>query len=564
MSSIFSSITLKKPKKSKFNLSHEVKLSCDIGQLIPTMCLECMPGDKFKLRSESLVKFAPLVAPIMHRVNVKQYFFKVPMRLIWNEWEDFITGGPDGTAAPAFPKIHFTAQDNSDPNVRKLFTNGALMDYLGMPTIGKDYPYDSVADNYVSALPFRAYQLIYNEYFRDQNLQPEIDIDLGSGDYFFHNGSQPSAYKQQLIDLMTLRFKCWEKDYLTSALPFAQRGDTVKLPIIGSGVEITYKSGVVTVGDTVHNVGVTGEAALMNGVVQTADGATNRKVLYPDTTSVTGQRAASIDNSANLEGSISDVSTDVNALRLATRAQRWLEIAARTGARYIEQIFGHFGVKSSDARLQRPEYLGGSSSPVMIGEVLQTSASDNVTPQANMAGVAQSASSNYLFKTFCEEHCFIIGVMCILPRTAYFQGMPRKFMKFSKFDYFWPEFQYLGEQMINQAEVNWDYNRNTDIVENEEFGYQRRYAEYMFEPSTVHGDFRDMSAGGLAVWHMARYFQPTVPVLLNGSFVSTEPALAANNRIFAYEGTDVNHLYVQIYHDLKAVRPIDRDASPML
>lgn len=562
MSSIFSSITLKKPKKSKFNLSHEVKLSCDIGQLVPTMCLECMPGDKFKLRSESLVKFAPLVAPIMHRVNVKQYFFKVPLRLLWSDFEDFITGGPDGQQNPSFPKIHFSGSDFTDADVKKLFSNGSLADYLGMPTLGKDYPYQGIADNYVSALPFRAYQLIYNEYFRDQNLQPEVDIDLGSGDYFFHNGSNPSTYKQQLIDLMTLRFKGWEKDYLTSALPFAQRGDAVSLPITGSGVDITWSSDNFTA-DRVRTASGADHGRLRSTKVNTANADTTTTTVLNDGNSQDLVQA-SVDNSGNLRGRVSDVSTDINSLRLATRAQRWLEIAARTGARYIEQIFGHFGVKSSDARLQRPEYLGGSSAPVMIGEVLQTSASDSVTPQANMAGMAQSAASNYIFSTFCEEHCFIVGVMCILPRTAYFQGMPRKFLKFNKFDYFWPEFQYLGEQKISSAEVNWDFNVNTDAQLDEEFGYQRRYAEYMYEASSVHGDFRDMSAGGLAVWHMARYFTPSTRVLLNGSFVSTEPSLAANNRIFAYEGTDVNHLYIQIYHDLRAVRPIDRDASPML
>lgn len=563
MSSIFSSITLKKPKKSKFNLSHEVKLSCDIGQLIPTMCLECMPGDRFKLRSESLIKFAPLVAPIMHRVNVKQYFFKVPMRLLWSEFEDFITGGADGNANPSFPKIHFSGIDFNDSVVKSLFSNGSLADYIGMPTIGRDYPYQGIADNYVSALPFRAYQLIYNEYFRDQNLQPKIDIDLGSGDYFFHNNDQPSSYKQQLVDLMTLRYKGWEKDYLTSALPFAQRGDSVSLPITGSGVDISWSNDAFET-DYVRNPNGNNRGRLRSIKVNTADADTTVNTVLTDGNTIDSS-SVSIDNSANLRGTVSDVSTDINALRLATRAQRWLEIAARTGARYIEQIFGHFAVKSSDARLQRPEYLGGSSSPVMIGEVLQTSASiEGETPQANMAGMAQSASSNYIFKTFCEEHCYIIGIMCVIPRTAYFQGMPRKFLKFNKFDFFWPEFQYLGEQRVSQAEVNWDFNRNTDIVENEEFGYQRRYAEYMYEPSTVHGDFRDMSAGGLGVWHMGRYFTPSVPVQLNASFVSTQPALASNNRIFAYEGTDVNHLYCQIYHDLKAVRPIDRDASPML
>lgn len=558
MSSIFSSITLKKPKKSKFNLSHEVKLSCDIGQLIPTMCLEAMPGDRFKLRTESLVKFAPLVAPIMHRLNVKHYFFKVPMRLLWDDFEDFITGGPDGKANPSFPKIHFSGSDFTDTAVKKLFSNGSLADYLGMPTLGKDYPYQGIADNYVSALPFRAYQLVYNEYFRDQNLQPEIEIDKGSGDYFFHSGSSASSYKQQLVDLLTLRYKGWEKDYLTSALPFAQRGDAVSLPIIGSAVDINFNAALSNHGSKVVRAGDPTQVTELSISPSNPIVMANKPGNHPTDSEV------QIDNSDTLVGSVKEASADINALRLATRAQRWLEIAARAGARYIEQIFGHFGVKSSDARLQRPEYLGGSSAPVMIGEVLQTSSSDAKTPQANMAGVAQSAASNYIFKTFCEEHCFILGVMCILPRTAYFQGMPRKFLKFNKFDYFWPEFQYLGEQKISSAEVNWDFNVNTDVQLDEEFGYQRRYAEYMYEASSVHGDFRDVSAGGLAMWHMARYFSPSSRVYLNGSFVSTEPALASNNRIFAYEGTDVNHLYVQLYHDLRAVRPIDRDASPML
>lgn len=516
--SIFSKIRSKRPPKNKFNLSHERKFSFQMGKLTPILVQDVVPGDKFRVNSEIFLRMAPMLAPIMHRVNVFTHYFFVPNRLVWDEWEDFITGGREGTSEPVAPVI-----SAGNTNLATRMGVGSLWDYMGLPVMNSAAP----VNHYVSALPFRAYQLIYNEYYRDQNLMEELNISKASG-----NITAPS----QLQLLTQLRTRAWEKDYFTSALPWAQRGGDVSLPFES---EINYKDNSEVIssltGNPTFNNNQLGVTSAQLGSLRANDGTLGNDG-YP-------VRIENIED-------ITSGSVTINELRRSVRLQEWLEKNARGGARYVEQILSHFGVRSSDARLQRPEYLGGGKQPVQISEVLSTFQEATGNPQGNMSGHGVAVGGKNGFKRFFEEHGYVIGLMSVLPKTAYQQGIPRHFSRSDRFDYYWPEFAQIGEQEIKNKELYLDVasEENSDAT----FGYQSRYAEYKYAPSTVHGEMRD----SLAFWHMGRIFN-TAPAL-NSSFVSADPT----TRIFAVE--DQEHMYCQLYNKVDAIRPMPYFGTPTL
>lgn len=521
---LFNSVKLTKPKYSYFDLSHDVKLSFNMGELVPVMCMECLPSDRFNLSAESLIRFAPLTSPVMHRMDAYIHYFFVPNRIIWDNWEKFITNTPitrGGTDIPAFPTFNFSGIDNALPVTR-------LANYLGLPlpSITSGTQVD------VSALPFQAYNKIWYEYYRDQNLQDVDFVELQDGD----NGSL--GLSSPILDQTILRNRAWEHDYFTAALPFAQKGPNVDIPLGDVKLKGPNNAGVQGrfVHATNHSVfATTGGAFLQTG---------NTGVLTETSTAGAG---TVYDPAGTLEVD----ATTINDLRRAFKLQEWFERNARGGTRYFEHILAHFGLRSPDARLQRPEYICGVRTPVQISEVLNTTGTSSL-PQGNMAGHGIGVVSGQSGHYTCQEHGYIIGIMSIMPRTAYYQGIPKHFLKTGGFeDFAYPTFAHLGEQEVGSYEI-WAIQDNAVPDSNTLWGYVPRYSEYKYMPSRTAGDFSD----SLLFWHLARKFD-NKPAL-NEEFIKCVP----RTDIFAVEEADVQKMWVHVLNKVGATRPLPKYGNP--
>lgn len=496
----FNSIQINKPNSNTFDLSHDFKYSMNMGDLVPVLVQEVLPGDAFSVQTETLIRFAPLTAPVMHNIRVFTHYFFVPNRIVWPNWEDFISPDLSKEAPPAAPVLDFGGAAISP---------GDLSDYIGLPTgVTNMGP--------VSAIPFAAYQMIYNEYYRDQNLIDPVE-------YTLINGQQNIGIFSSLV---TQRKRAWQHDYFTSALPFAQKGPSVNIPIADFQDVAVYSNRAGTGGVDWNNA----QPASTKTYVATKQNGSASDTLWAETSD------------------LSAGSTSINDLRTAMRLQEWFEKAARGGSRYVEQLMVHWSVKSSDARLNRPEFLGGTRNPVIISEVLQTSETAE-TPQASMAGHGISAGSGKRIRYRAEEHGYIIGIQSIMPSTAYQQGLPRHFSRSSWEDYAWPTFAHLGEQEILNKEL---YVANDGENENV-FGYIPRYSEYRYSPSRVSGDFRTT----LAFWHLGRQFGNRPH--LNKQFIEANP----RQDIFAVQD-ETDKLWCHSYHKMRVNRKLPKYGTPTL
>lgn len=553
---LFNSIPLLKPKRNAFNLSHSVKLTMEMGQLVPFYVQDVLPSDRLRVSATNLIKFAPLIAPILSEVDVYLHFFFVPTRLIWDSWEDFITGSHKGKKLPedSMPQMprwiflrNFVNQAITNPleGEPSPLQHGSLADYLGFQTFKKGTSFDHVNTHYyVDQLPFRAYRKIYNDWYRDENLQDDKDEDWfsESGDISVNNSNfQEVSYQ------MRLENRAWRKDYFTSALPFAQKGDDVLIPggisvdpgsqlfIQGTG-GLSLSSGSVPTNQYLNvtarfNDPKSGDLYVDNG---------NGKIgaTYQSVSLLSGSQFNEFANSGASEGTIRE-------LRRAMAAQRFLERRAVGGTRYIEQIRAFFGVKSSDARLQRSQFLGGCKNPVVVSQVLQTSETTQSSPLGQPAGNAVSAGGKYVFDHTFEEYGYVIGLISVVPKADYIQGIPKMYLRRDVYDFYFPQFAKIGEQPIENQELYFD---PTSVDNDKTFGYTPRYAEYRFRNNRVCGDFRD----SLKFWTLARDFDRIQN--LNSQFITCDPS----TRIFAYENSDFHHLWCEIGLNVKSLRPLPK------
>lgn len=535
--------------RSTFDRSSSVKTSFNVGDIVPFFLEEVLPGDTFNVRTSKVVRMQTLLTPMMDNVYLDSYYFFVPNRLVWIHWKEF---NGENTESAWIPTTEYSVPQITSPSAG--WSVGTLADYFGLPT--------GVGGLSVSALPFRAYALVMNEWFRDQNLQDPLVVPVDDATVVGVNtGNFVTDCAKGGLPYIAAKYH----DYFTSCLPSPQKGPDVTLSVAAQG-----DLPVVTRPDKVALSTYLGGASYPESMsIQTVmNGAWQSRPNVLLSTDAGSHLSQASDTSASSQvlfpnnlwaiNTGSAVVATINQLRMAFQIQKLYERDARGGTRYIEVLKSHFGVTSPDARLQRPEYLGGNRVPINVNQVIQQSGTGAGadTPQGTVVGMSQTTDSNHDFMKSFTEHGYIIGVMVARYDHTYQQGIERHWSRKTRFDYYWPVFANIGEQAVLNKEI---FAQGT-AKDNEVFGYQEAWSDYRYKPNRVTGEMRSAYEQSLDVWHLADDYA-SLPSL-SDSWIREDKNTV--DRVLAVKSSVSDQLFADIYVSNRATRPMPMYSVPGL